>query len=299
MDAHTALAEKVAGVSLTYDRRSTQEELNRVRSRSTFLAAVFLTAMAGPVSGQSIAGIGATLAKEGESLVIKAIAPDSAAARSHSLQVGDRILAIAQGDGAPVPARDLNLGAAVQLIRGPEGTDVRLTIVPTGKDESQARVVMLTRGALKELARWGDGNLLAQGTPAPDVRWVRLEGGKSERLRDLAGQVVVLEFWATWCGPCQEQMATLQTFLKKYPGWSAKVALVTASVDENPDAARSHLARKGWNTTHNAWVEPEAIKAFHVNALPTTYVISRKGMVVHAGQVADIPAIVNRLIEEG
>ena len=269
-----------------------------MRSHSAFLAAVFLTALAGSVSGQAIAGIGAALAKEGESLIVKEIFPDSAAARSHSLEVGDRIIAIAPGDGAPVLAKDLNLGAAVQLIRGPEGTTVRLTIVPAGKNESQARVVMLTRGVLKELARWGDGNLLAKGTLAPDVRWVRLEGGKAERLHDLAGQVVVLKFWATWCGPCQDQMATLQTFLKKYPGWSTKVVLVAASVDETSEAARSHLIKKGWNKTHNVWVEPDAIKAFHVNALPTTYVISRKGMVVHAGQAEDIPAIVNRLIRE-
>lgn len=43
----------------------------------------------------------------------------------------------------------------------------------------------------------GDGNLLAKGTPAPDIRWIRLEGGEAERLSDLAGRVVVLEFWAT------------------------------------------------------------------------------------------------------
>lgn len=117
-------------------------------------------------------------------------------------------------------------------------------------------------------------------------------------MSDLAGRIVVLEFWATWCGPCQDQMATLQTFLKKYPGWSAKVVLFAASVDENPEMARNHLIRKGWDKTHNVWVEPEAIKAFHVNALPTTYVISRKGSVVHVGHAEDIPAIVNRLIRE-
>jgi C-terminal processing protease CtpA/Prc len=72
-----------------------------------------------------------------------------------AIRVGDLVIAVAE-DGKPAVAlRGKTVPEAVRLIRGPKGTTVRLTLVPAGKDESQARVVSLVRGELKELSKEG------------------------------------------------------------------------------------------------------------------------------------------------
>jgi thiol-disulfide isomerase/thioredoxin len=260
------------------------------------LLAVWTIALASSVAAQQISGIGAALAKEGESLVVKHIYPDSPTARSNALQVGDRVLEIGETDEPAIQTTSLKLKEAVALIRGAQGTTVRLTIIPVGKDESHTRIVTIVRGELKELARWGDGKLLPTGTRAPNTTWIRLTDRESEQLKDFAGKVIVLEFWATWCGPCQPIMASLQELLESNPHWVGKVVVIAASVDENPDILQKHLNAKGWNRTHNVWAKSENFKAYGVNALPTTYIISKDGVVVSSGHFMDVAEIVNRLM---
>jgi thiol-disulfide isomerase/thioredoxin len=158
--------------------------------------------------------------------------------------------------------------------------------------ESRVRVVSFVRGEVKELSPWGDGVLLMNGTKAPDIEMVGLANGKSERLSDYAGKIIVLEFWATWCGPCQPKMADLQTYSGKYPDWKGKVVLIAASVDDEEEAPTKHLKAKGWGQTHNVWVGTDAKKAYHVDAIPTAYVFDRQGKIV-ATNPMDIPEIVS------
>jgi thiol-disulfide isomerase/thioredoxin len=138
--------------------------------------------------------------------------------------------------------------------------------------------------------------LLPKGAKAPDIELIWLANGTSERLSDYAGKIVVLEFWATWCGPCQPKMADLQSYSTKYPDWRDKVVLIAASVDDNKDLAIKHLKAKGWDQTHNVWVGIAAKKAYQVNAIPTAYVIDRQGTIVAAGHL-DIPEIVNHELQ--
>jgi hypothetical protein len=105
--------------------------------------------------GQNLAGVGVSLMKEGDHIVVTAIAPDSPAALSKQIHIGDRITAVAQLKDAPVNLQGMTLTEAIGLIRGVKGTAVRLTIVPAGKDETQARVVSLMRGEIKDSAGGG------------------------------------------------------------------------------------------------------------------------------------------------
>jgi hypothetical protein len=90
-------------------------------------------------------GVGATLRENNGELTIDGMIPGSPAEASGQLHRGDRIIAIAQGDGAPVSTQGMKLINAVALIRGPTGSDVRLIIVPPGKTDADAREVRLTR----------------------------------------------------------------------------------------------------------------------------------------------------------
>jgi C-terminal processing protease CtpA/Prc len=99
--------------------------------------------------GQQISGIGVALRKTGDDLIVNAVLPDSPAAASKAIHRGDRIIAIADGDGAPVQVTGLGLAEVVGLIRGPKGTSIRVTIAPQGKDDPEAQVIKLVRGELK------------------------------------------------------------------------------------------------------------------------------------------------------
>lgn len=268
-----------------------------MKTFSVIALALWIIAFTSISCAQQISGIGAALAKEGEVLAVKRIFPDSPAARSNALEVGDIILEIGETDRPTIQTNSLKLEDAVALIRGAQGTAVRLTIIPSGRDESHTRVVTIVRGELKELSSWGDGKLLPTGTRAPNTTWIRVADRESEQLKDFEGKVIVLEFWATWCKPCQPIMESLQELPKKYPHWTGKVALIGASVDESLELPERHLKAKGWNRTHNVWAQSDTVRAYGVNGLPTIYIISKDGVVISSGHFLDIVEIVNRLID--
>ena len=252
-----------------------------------------LTAIAAEPPDPEVAGIGAELRMEGQYIVVNRIFPDTPAAAQKDLKVGDRIIAVAQGKEPAVQAQ--NLAQTVRSIRGPKGTTVRLTIIPAGEDETHARVVSFVRGEIKGL--WGDGVLLTSGAKAPNIEMISLTNKTSERLSDYVGKIIILEFWATWCGPCQPKMAELQRYPGKFPAWKGNVVLVAASVDDSADIAAKHLKAKEWDQSHNVWVENRAIKAYHFDGIPTVYIIGRKGEIV-AANPQDIPQVVNHELEK-
>jgi thiol-disulfide isomerase/thioredoxin len=257
------------------------------------------------ILGHETGGIGIALGKDEENLVIMSILPDSEAALNKAIHVADRVIAVAEANKPAVNLQGKTVAEAVRLIRGPKGTTVLLTLVPAGKDEKQARVVTLVRGKLElskkgvpftELPGWGDGVPLSAGSEAPNIQMTAVPGKKAELLADFTGKVVVLEFWATWCAPCQTMVADLQTLREKNPKWKGKVVLIAASVDEDQDKLIKHLKAKGWNKTHNVQVGSDAKIAYHVGGVPTQYIIDQQGKIVATDRVGDIQKIVNELM---
>ena len=109
-----------------------------------------------------------------------------------------------------------------------------------------------------------------------------LDGGRV-RMSDYQGRVVVLNFWATWCGPCKEEIPRLRTMAQNYA--SKNVAFVLASIDEQKkvDAVRDYVARQ--NVTLPVWVgaNVDVLEQLSgTNIVPATLIIDEKGDIVRA-----------------
>jgi carboxyl-terminal processing protease len=97
----------------------------------------------------SLFGIGAELVAEDGYCTIRRLLPNGPAEKSKKIKVKDRIVAVAQTNSSPVDVVEMSLNKAVQLIRGPKGTQVRLTVIPEGADASGSTVVSLIRDEIK------------------------------------------------------------------------------------------------------------------------------------------------------
>jgi carboxyl-terminal processing protease len=97
----------------------------------------------------SLFGIGAELLSEDGYCTIHRLLPGGPAAKSNKIKENDKIIAVAQSNQPPVDVVDMSLGKAVQLIRGPKGTEVRLTIIPAGGDSAARTTLTLVRDEIK------------------------------------------------------------------------------------------------------------------------------------------------------
>jgi thiol-disulfide isomerase/thioredoxin len=225
------------------------------------------------------------------------VLPDSPAGLNGSIKEGDLITAVAEANAAPVSLEDVEfIGQAVAMIRGPQGSVVRLSVVPGATNTAQTKVVSVVRGELHVPLVGLSLEALTKGDPAPDAQLVRLPGKRKERLSDHRGKIVVLEFWATWCGPCLKLMPETQKHAERLAA-KEDVLWITASLDGDPDVATARLRREGWDKTRNTWAESSVAEAFGVGSLPRMYVISPQGRIVYQGYPLDAEAL-GRLFKE-
>ena len=164
-------------------------------------------------------------------------------------------------------------------------SDVHWYGVPAGVLDARAAAAMQLENYVAE------HESLPPGSPAPEIEFTTLKGEKKMKLSDLRGKVVVLDFWATWCAPCQKPMADLQKLRQAHSDWGDNVAIVPLSIDDTLDIMRQHVNKRDWTNTFNVWAgdggyQSAPAKAFRIHGVPITYIIDAQGNIVVAGHPA-------------
>lgn len=120
----------------------------------------------------------------------------------------------------------------------------------------------------------GSGKAAAINNPAPDFKLTTL-GGKEVQLSQFRGRPVLINFWATWCEPCLEEMQLIQNrFERHYPDLA-----VLAIEDGSSTQEVSKIASRNKTTFLILMGNEEVISQYGVNAFPTTFLIDAEGIV--------------------
>jgi len=111
-------------------------------------------------------------------------------------------------------------------------------------------------------------------------------GGDTIALDKLKGQVVMINFWASWCGPCRQEMPLLEQMYKRYSPLG--FTLLGVNVEANSKDAEKLLANVPVSFPVLFDTENKVSKMYDVNAMPSTVFIDRKGNVryLHRGYKA-------------
>ena len=104
---------------------------------------------------------------------------------------------------------------------------------------------------------------------------LKSRSGKNIKLSELRGEVVMLNFWASWCGPCRQEMPHLEKIHKKYKRLG--FTLLGVNVEENSTDAKNYL--KDVKVTFPILFDStqKTSKLYNVSAMPTTILIDRNG----------------------
>jgi thiol-disulfide isomerase/thioredoxin len=122
-----------------------------------------------------------------------------------------------------------------------------------------------------------------QAKSAPDFKAKDL-AGHTQKLSKLRGQIVVLSFWATWCGPCQEELPRLSRLSQQYAGKA--VQFVAASIDEPKDRPKIQPFLAKNNIALNVWIGADSgiLHDFGLGEIvPGTVILDEEGKI--AGRI--------------
>ena len=136
---------------------------------------------------------------------------------------------------------------------------------------------------------------------APDFT-LRGADGRNVRLDELRGQVVLVNFWATWCGPCREEMPRLDSLYQKYH--KSGFVLLGVNVDDDPRTALATAAKLNVTFPVLLDTDKKVSKLYDLNTMPSTVVIDRDGKMrfltrgFHAGTERDYEQQIRGLLKE-
>ena len=129
---------------------------------------------------------------------------------------------------------------------------------------------------------------------APDFT-LKSQNGSNVKLSELRGQVVMVNFWASWCGPCRQEMPLLEELYQRYQGMG--FSILGVNVEEDSAAAKKMLRDVSVSFPILFDTKNEASRAYDVSAMPSTFMVDRDGKLryLHKGYV---PGVENEYQQE-
>ena len=116
---------------------------------------------------------------------------------------------------------------------------------------------------------------VAIGQEVPDFAFQTFEG-QEYRLADLRGKVVVVNFWASWCKPCEQEAADLESAWQSYKGTGDVVFLGVDYTDTEPEAL-AYLRKFGITYPNGPDLRTRISQAFRIRGVPETYIVDQEG----------------------
>jgi len=121
-----------------------------------------------------------------------------------------------------------------------------------------------------------------EGQPAPDFA-LKSSTGENLRLSEYRGDVVMINFWATWCGPCRQEMPHLDALYARYE--RVGFNLLGVNIDDDSRRAMQMIEELGVSFPVLFDARKEVSELYEVNAMPVTVIVDREGNVryIHQG----------------
>ncbi|QDV35085.1 sigma-70 family RNA polymerase sigma factor [Tautonia plasticadhaerens] len=142
------------------------------------------------------------------------------------------------------------------------------------------------------------------GDRAPEGLARDLESGREVFLSEFSGRVVLLEFWATWCGPCREPIERLAALgASRGEDWKDRVAIVAVGIDEDRDVLRRYVTTRGLGSIRHLWSPapdpeevpgpegsdvPRASLSYAIRGVPTAVLIDPEGRIAWRGHPSSV-----------
>ena len=169
------------------------------------------------------------------------------------------------------------IGLTVVVVGSRVGSDVRKAEIPVRPPEAHS---------------FAPGGVPA-GEPAPVFALKDLDGNEVN-LTDQRGKVVLINFWATWCPPCREELPHIQRFHEQYR--DKGLVVLAISTDRDKEKVRPFMEKHGY-TFPVLFADGKVASAYKVRGIPVVYLIDREGA-VQLCKVGYAPGGENRLEQQ-
>ena len=187
------------------------------------------------------------------------------------LEMFDRYLLVQTWDYEG--ASNLQLGTQEKMLR--------LVVEAMGSLDEESRATdleqMLSTSNFTNLSKEKFETWKAEETPIPDFEMPLLDG-TIWRLEEHRGKIIVLNFWASWCGPCQKELPELEKWKNGHPD----VEVIAVSMDNKEERARK--GAKELKISLPVSHAPKLGRIFGIEALPSMRVIDQKGVLIYEGR---------------